>query len=100
PRAGGLMFDPERWSEVMESLLRHRFRTAPTAPPLARGIVALVVLLGAGKGLENMVTYEFRDDATNSIWIYRGQTSLPWKGLRVGRQVKLTNADRGAGEDL
>ncbi len=87
------MFDPERWSEVMESLLRHRFRTAATALAVIWGMFALVVLLGAGKGLENMVTYEFRDDATNSIWIYRGQTSLPWKGLRVGRQVKLTNAD-------
>ncbi len=27
-----------------------------------------------------MVTHEFRDDATNSIWIYRGQTSLPVEG--------------------
>ena len=87
------MFDPERWSEVMESLLRHRFRTAATALAVIWGMFALVVLLGAGKGLENMVTYEFRDDATNSLWIWRGQTSLPWKGLRVGRQVKLTNAD-------
>lgn len=87
------MFDPERWSEVMESLLRHRFRTAATALAVIWGMFALVVLLGAGKGLENMVTHEFRDDATNSLWIWRGQTSLPWKGLRVGRQVKLTNAD-------
>jgi putative ABC transport system permease protein len=87
------MFDRERWSEVMESLLRHRFRTAATALAVIWGMFALVVLLGAGKGLENMVTHEFRDDATNSIWIYRGQTSIPWKGLRVGRQVKLTNAD-------
>jgi putative ABC transport system permease protein len=87
------MFDPERWSEVMESLLRHRFRTAATALAVIWGMFALVVLLGAGKGLENMVTHEFRDDATNSIWIWRGQTSLPWKGFRVGRWVKLTNAD-------
>ncbi|HCC29931.1 MAG TPA: ABC transporter permease, partial [Marinilabiliales bacterium] len=31
--------------------------------------------------------------ATNSIWIYRGQTSMPYRGLQPGRRVKFTNQD-------
>ena len=45
----------------------------------------LVLLLGAGLGLENGATWEFRDDAQNSIWISAGKTSLPYAGRAQGR---------------
>ena len=57
----------------------------------------LVVLLGAGKGLENGADWEFRDDAQNSIWIGGGKTSLPFAGRSPGRAVLFKNADA---EDL
>jgi putative ABC transport system permease protein len=55
----------------------------------------LIALLGLGKGLQNGVAYEFRDDAVNSIWVYPGQTSIPFKGLQPGRYVQFTNQDYG-----
>jgi putative ABC transport system permease protein len=53
----------------------------------------LVILLGAGNGLHNGVTNQFKADAINTIWIYPGVTNLPYKGLKSGRRVQLKNAD-------
>jgi putative ABC transport system permease protein len=53
----------------------------------------LVVLLGAGRGLQNGAAYEFRDDAVNSLWLYPGKTTLPYAGRGPGRDVKLMNDD-------
>ncbi|MBW2254420.1 MAG: ABC transporter permease, partial [Deltaproteobacteria bacterium] len=90
------MFSIDAWLELLERLNRHRFRTALTTLSVAWGILMLVLLLGAGAGLGNMVAWEFRDDATNSIWIYRGATSMPYKGHPVGRTIQLTNEDHAA----
>jgi len=83
----------EVWLEILESLSRNRLRTGLTALSVAWGIFMLVVLLGAGKGLENNVTHQFRDDAINSIWIWGGETTIPHDGLPVGRDIRFTNRD-------
>jgi len=87
------MFSLDRWQEIAESLNRNRFRTAITALSVAWGIFMLVILLGAGQGLENATRWQFRDDATNSLWIFGGETTLPWKGQAVGREIKFTDGD-------
>lgn len=83
----------DRWTEILDTLLRHRLRTALTAFSVAWGIFVLVLLLGLGEGLSRGVAWQFRDDATNSIWIRPGQTSVPWQGHGIGRRVGFTNAD-------
>lgn len=83
----------DRLVEVLQALDRNRVRTVLTALAVAWGIFMLVVLIAAGTGLENAVRWQFRDDATNSVWIRRGRTSLPYKGIRPGKQVRFTNAD-------
>ena len=81
------------WREIAEGWWRHRFRTAVTAGSVAWGVFLLVVLLASGTGLENNLRWEYRDDAINSIWVYAGQTTRPWKGHRTGRSIELENAD-------
>lgn len=83
----------DRLLEIVQTLDRNRTRTVLTSLSVAWGIFMLVVLLGAGTGLENAVAWQFRDDATNSLWIFRGQTSRPYKGHRPGRRIRFTNAD-------
>ncbi len=83
----------DRFAEMASVLWRNRMRTALTALSVAWGIFMLVLLLGFGRGLENNVEYEFRDDATNSIWIYRGRTTRPFQGHAVGRTIQFTNRD-------
>jgi putative ABC transport system permease protein len=53
----------------------------------------LILLLGSGTGIENGVKAEFKNVATNSIWVRSGQTSKPYKGLQPGRYIKFTNDD-------
>lgn len=82
--------------EIAESLTRHPLRTGITVLSVAWGTFVLVVLLGAGQGLQNNVRWEFRDDATNSLWVYPGKVSRPWQGQAIGRRVALTNRDHAA----
>ncbi len=53
----------------------------------------LVVLLGAGVGLENGIRKEFEGDATNMIRISGGRTSVAYDGMQIGRDIRLTNDD-------
>ncbi len=79
--------------EVFDSLARHGLRTVLTLLSVAWGTFVLVLLLGAGEGLSNTAGEEFKDDAVNSLWVYRGDTSRPWDGLPVGRRVQFFNSD-------
>ena len=83
----------DRWQELAQVLRRNRLRTVLTALAVAWGIFMLIILLGAGKGLQNSVEYNFRDDAQNSIFVRRGETSIPFKGRAVGRPLQFTTTD-------
>jgi putative ABC transport system permease protein len=87
------MFSFDRWQEIFDTLLRNKLRTALTAFAMAWGIFMLVFLLGLGNGLQAGVQQGFKDDATNSIWFFGGQTSKPAKGLPTGRRVQFKNGD-------
>ncbi|GJM34448.1 MAG: ABC transporter permease [Saprospiraceae bacterium] len=87
------MFDFDKWQEIFSSIRRHKLRTLLTALGVFWGIFMLVLLLGAGNGMQNGVEYQFRDDATNSIWVRRGTTSMPYKGLPKGRRIQFSNKD-------
>jgi len=87
------MIDYDKWEEIFNSIRRHKLRTGLTALGVFWGIFMLVILLGAGQGLQNGVEYEFRDDATNSIWIRRGRTSVEHNGLPKGRRIEFFNED-------
>ncbi|MEN0003138.1 MAG: ABC transporter permease [Bacteroidota bacterium] len=87
------MFDLDKWQEIFNSIKRHKLRTTLTALGVFWGIFMLVLLLGAGQGLQNGVEYMFRDDATNSIWIRRGTTSEEHNGLPKGRRIQFDNED-------
>ena len=85
------MIDPLR--EIADSLRTHKTRTALAVLTVAWGIFMLVLLLGAGRGLQNGVELQFRDDAINSIKIYQGKTTIDHKGLPRGRSIRYKNQD-------
>jgi putative ABC transport system permease protein len=89
-------FGPDSLDELFSTLRRNKLRTLLTSLSVAWGTLMLVVLLGAGRGLENGVTWEFRDDALNTIWVWTGLTSKPFAGRGPGRDIRFRNADYDA----
>jgi putative ABC transport system permease protein len=87
------MFNLDRWREILDTLWRSKLRPLLTAFSVAWGIFMLVFLLGMGNGLENGVQQEFADDATNSVWMFSGRTSIPYDGMPIGRRLVFTNRD-------
>ncbi|MDF3070547.1 MAG: hypothetical protein K0R38_6148 [Polyangiaceae bacterium] len=79
--------------ELWDVLSRNWLRTLLTGLSVAWGVFMLVVLLGAGQGLQNGADWEFRDDAQNSIWLSGGKTSVPYAGRSPGRAILFKNRD-------
>jgi putative ABC transport system permease protein len=90
------MFDRDKWNEILEALTANTFRTILTAFGVFWGIFILVILLAAGKGLENGVKQGFSGIATNTMFMWTQPTSKPFKGLAQGRQFNFKNDDVGA----
>jgi putative ABC transport system permease protein len=90
------MFDRDRWQEIYQTLRSNKLRTALTAFGVFWGIFMLIVMLGAGNGLQNAVFDGFGDFATNSCFMWTRQTSISYKGFPRGRFWNLHNADMKA----
>jgi putative ABC transport system permease protein len=53
----------------------------------------LIIMLGAGSGLKNGTTSMFGQMATNSVYIWTQNTTMPYKGYPRGRRFNFTNDD-------
>jgi len=87
------MFNIERWQEIFEAIAKNKLRTFLTGISVASGIFILVILLGAGKGLQNGIEKQFENDAEGIIEVWANTTTKEFKGLNAGRQIQLRNSD-------
>ena len=79
--------------EIYGTIKRNKLRTALTGFAVAWGIFMLIVLLGAGNGLLNAFEQQSGNMAMNSFQIWPGQTSMPYQGLKEGRNINLTEKE-------
>ncbi len=87
------MFDFDKWQEIFSTIRKNKLRTFLTAFGVFWGIFMLILLLGAGQGLENSVQRDFSEDAKKAIFVFTGRTSMPYLGLPPGRNIEFTNQD-------
>ncbi|WP_163408765.1 ABC transporter permease [Flavobacterium ajazii] len=87
------MFNIERWQEIFEAISKNKLRTFLTGLSVASGIFILVILLGAGKGLQNGIEKQFENDAKGIIEVWSEKTTKEYKGLNPGREIQLRNSD-------
>jgi len=90
------MFDADRWQEIFSVLKKNKLRTFFTAFGVFWGIFMLVIMHGSGTGLSNAVYDDFRDMATNSVFIWPQRTTMPYKGFQRGRYYNFRNDDTEA----
>lgn len=86
------MLDFGVWQEILSTMSKNKLRTFLTSFSVFWGIFILMILLGSGNGLKKGVMHNF-SDATNSVWMWGGMTSMAHEGLNIGRPVTFRNDD-------
>ncbi len=87
------MFNLDNWQEILATVKKNKLRTFLTGFSVAWGIFMLIILLGAGQGLENGARSQFASSATNTLWINPGTTSEAHEGYQSGRRIEFHNDD-------
>ena len=87
------LFDRDTWQEVIDSMTKNKLRTVITMIGVWWGILLLIGLLGAARGMENSFNRSFNDFATNSVFIWGQSTSMPFKGFQEGKRIRLKLSD-------
>ena len=87
------MFNRDRWKEIIQVLTTNWFRTVLTAFGVFWGILILIILLSAGKGLENGIKADFGDVATNTMFMWTRSTTKAHMGLPIGRRFNFKTED-------
>ncbi|MFD0863625.1 ABC transporter permease [Sungkyunkwania multivorans] len=87
------MFSRDRWQEIFQSIGKNKLRTFLSGFTITLGILIFTILFGFGNGLKNTFQEFFVDDATNTIWLFPGRTSKPYKGFATNRRIEFRNDD-------
>jgi putative ABC transport system permease protein len=87
------MFNRDKWNEILEVLTANWLRTLLTAFGVFWGIFILILLLAAGKGLENGIKSDFGDIATNTMFMWTQTVTKSYQGMAKGRRFSYKLQD-------
>jgi putative ABC transport system permease protein len=81
------------FQEIFATLKKNKLRAIMTSFSVAWGIFMLILLLGAGQGLQNGMENNFKGTSKNALWIWSRRTQVAHEGLKAGRRIQFTDAD-------
>ena len=87
------MFSRDRWQEIFETIRKNKLRTFLSGFTVALGIFIFIILFGFGNGLKNTFQEFFLNDATNTLFLFAGKTSKPYRGFKSDRRIEFENSD-------
>ncbi|AXT61178.1 ABC transporter permease [Aquimarina sp. AD10] len=87
------IFERDTWQEIYGAIRKNKVRTIITVIGVTWGVFLFVILLGLAKGLDNSFRSQFNDFATNTMFLWGQQTSIPNEGFKRGRRMQLTLDD-------
>ena len=79
--------------EIGTTLSRNKLRTFLTGFSIAWGIFMLMILLGAGNGLKNGVTQNFKTQTTNKVTLSGGYITKPVPGKQLWQSIEFDVSD-------
>ena len=80
-----MRIDIDSYREIIDTLTRNKSRSFLTGFGVFWGVFMLVVLMGGGQGLKEMLYKNFDGFAQNTVIVGAEQTTKPYKGFRKGR---------------
>ena len=88
-----ILFDKDTWQEIFSSINQNQIRTMITIIGVLWGIFLYIVLSGAAKGVENGFERNFERISSNSLFVWGGNTTIPYEGFKSDRAIRLTLDD-------
>ncbi len=88
-----MRIDRDTFREILDSITRNRSRSILTGFGVFWGIFMLMLLVGGGQGLKDLLMQNFEGFAQNTCIIATNSTSKPYKGFKKGRTWNLEYAD-------
>ncbi len=79
-------------SEIGQTIRNNKLRTGLTGFAVAWGIFMLIILLGLSRGLMSGFEENSSQRNMNAINVWRGHTSIPFKGYKEGRRIHLKSS--------
>lgn len=76
-------------NEIGQTMRNNKLRTGLTGFAVAWGIFMLIILLGLSRGLMSGFEEQSGKRDINTIDVWRGSTSMPYKGYNKGRSIRL-----------
>ena len=88
-----MMFDRDLWGEISQSISKNKLRSILSGFTIAFAILIFTLLFGISKGLQNTFSDLFVNNSSNAIYVYSGRTSIPYKGNKAGKTVRMSNEE-------
>ena len=85
--------DIDTYREILDTLTRNKSRSFLTGFGVFWGVFMLIILIGGGQGLKELLVKNFEGFASNTMLVFSDKTTKAYDGFRKGRQWNPTDVD-------